>query len=68
MKSKSNVLVFVLIAYGFSWLFWIPEALIAQICGMHLKVLKIFLRSTLGHGVRLLGRLLRLSFTRKVQG
>ena len=30
MKSKNNVLVFLLIAYGFSWLFWIPEALIAQ--------------------------------------
>jgi uncharacterized protein len=30
MKSRSNVLVFVLIAFGFSWLFWIPEALIAQ--------------------------------------
>ena len=24
------MLVFVLIAFGFSWLFWIPEALIAQ--------------------------------------
>mgnify|MGYP002640011637 CR=1 FL=1 len=30
MKKNSNVLVFVLIAYGFSWLFWIPEALIAN--------------------------------------
>ena len=30
MKTKNNVLVFVLIAYGFSWLFWVPEALIAQ--------------------------------------
>jgi membrane protease YdiL (CAAX protease family) len=30
MEKKSNVLVFVLIAFGFSWLFWIPEALIAQ--------------------------------------
>jgi len=30
MKSKNNVLLFILIAYGFSWLFWIPEALIAQ--------------------------------------
>jgi hypothetical protein len=30
MKLKSNVWVFMLIAYGFSWLFWIPEALIAQ--------------------------------------
>ena len=30
MKSKSNVFVFLLIAYGFSWLFWVPEALIAQ--------------------------------------
>jgi membrane protease YdiL (CAAX protease family) len=30
MKSNKNILVFVLIAYGFSWLFWIPEALIAQ--------------------------------------
>lgn len=30
MKKKNNVLVFVLIAFGFSWLFWVPEALIAQ--------------------------------------
>ena len=29
-KQKSNVWVFMLIAYGFSWLFWVPEALIAQ--------------------------------------
>ena len=30
MKKKSNILVFILITFGFSWLFWIPEALIAQ--------------------------------------
>lgn len=30
MKQKNNVLVFVLITFGFSWLFWVPEALIAQ--------------------------------------
>jgi len=30
MKIKSNIWIFILIAYGFSWLFWIPEALIAQ--------------------------------------
>lgn len=30
MKSRSNVWVFMLMAFGFSWLFWIPEALIAQ--------------------------------------
>ena len=30
MKTKSNILVFALIAFGFSWLFWVPEALIAQ--------------------------------------
>ncbi len=30
MKLKSNIWVFILIAYGFSWLFWIPDALIAQ--------------------------------------
>ena len=30
MKTKNNVLVFILIAFGFSWLFWVPEALIAQ--------------------------------------
>jgi len=30
MKSNKNILVFVLIAYGFSWLFWVPEALMAQ--------------------------------------
>ena len=30
MKLKSNVWVFMLIAFGFSWLFWVPEALIAQ--------------------------------------
>lgn len=30
MKLKSNIWVFVLISYGFSWLFWIPDALVAQ--------------------------------------
>lgn len=30
MKQKSNVWIFMLVAYGFSWLFWIPDALIAQ--------------------------------------
>ena len=30
MQSKGNVWVFLLIAYGFSWLFWIPDALVAQ--------------------------------------
>ncbi len=30
MKSKSNVVVFTLITFGFSWMFWIPDALIAQ--------------------------------------
>lgn len=30
MKSKNNLFVFVLITFGFSWLFWVPEALIAQ--------------------------------------
>jgi len=30
MSKKSNVWVFVLVAFGFSWLFWIPNALIAQ--------------------------------------
>ena len=30
MKSRSNVWVFMLLAFGFSWLIWIPEALIAN--------------------------------------
>lgn len=30
MAKRSNIWVFMLIAYGFTWLFWIPEALIAQ--------------------------------------
>lgn len=30
IKQKSNAWVFILVAYGFSWLFWIPDALIAQ--------------------------------------
>jgi membrane protease YdiL (CAAX protease family) len=30
MKTRFNVLVFILIAFGFTWLFWVPEALIAQ--------------------------------------
>jgi membrane protease YdiL (CAAX protease family) len=30
MKQKNNVFVFILITFGFSWLSWIPEALIAQ--------------------------------------
>lgn len=30
MQQINNVLVFTLIAFSFSWLFWIPDALIAQ--------------------------------------
>ena len=30
MSKRSNVWIFLLVAYGFSWLFWIPTALIAQ--------------------------------------
>ena len=30
MKSNHNILVFILITFGFSWLFWVPEALIAR--------------------------------------
>jgi uncharacterized protein len=30
MSSTRRVVVFVLIAYAFSWLFWVPDALIAQ--------------------------------------
>jgi membrane protease YdiL (CAAX protease family) len=30
MNQKNNVLVFILITFGFSWLSWVPEALIAQ--------------------------------------
>jgi membrane protease YdiL (CAAX protease family) len=30
MKLNSSIWVFVLITFGFSWLFWVPDALIAQ--------------------------------------
>jgi len=30
MSSTRRVVIFVLIAYAFSWLFWVPDALIAQ--------------------------------------
>jgi membrane protease YdiL (CAAX protease family) len=30
MSRKNNVWVFMLVTFGFSWLFWIPDALIAQ--------------------------------------
>jgi len=30
MKKNHNIFVFILITFGFSWLFWVPEALIAQ--------------------------------------
>jgi hypothetical protein len=30
MHAKSNVWLFTIIAFGFAWLFWVPEALIAQ--------------------------------------
>jgi uncharacterized protein len=43
MKLKSNVLVFILIAFGFSWLFWIPDALIAQNIWSAPDVIKNFL-------------------------
>jgi len=42
-NRKSNVWIFMLVAYGFSWLFWIPEALIAQGTWNAPEGLKIFL-------------------------
>lgn len=43
MKQENNVWIFMLVAYGFSWLFWIPEALIAQNIWIAPEPLKNFL-------------------------
>ena len=48
MKSKKNVFVFILIAYGFSWLFWVPEALIEQNIWVAPEAVKSILSLNLG--------------------
>jgi membrane protease YdiL (CAAX protease family) len=48
MKSKSNVWVFMLLAYGFSWLFWVPEALIANNLWVAPEIVKSILALNLG--------------------
>ena len=57
MKLKSNVWVFMLITYGFSWLFWIPDALIAQNILSAPEGVMNFLALNLGAWGHLLGRL-----------
>jgi membrane protease YdiL (CAAX protease family) len=48
MKLKSNVWVFMLLAYGFSWLFWVPEALIANNLWVAPEIVKNILALNLG--------------------
>ena len=43
MTKKSSVWIFMLVAFGFSWLFWIPNALIAQNVWQASEGLKNFL-------------------------
>ena len=43
MLKKGNVWIFMLVAFGFSWLFWIPDALIAQNIWQAPEGLKSFL-------------------------
>jgi membrane protease YdiL (CAAX protease family) len=43
MSRKGNVWIFMLVAFGFSWLFWIPDALIAQNIWQAPEGLKSFL-------------------------
>jgi len=43
MSRKGSVWVFMVVAFGFSWLFWIPDALIAQDLWQAPQGLKSFL-------------------------
>ncbi len=68
MKTKNNVLVFVLIAYGFSWLFWVPEALIAQNIWAPPEVVKNILALNLGGWGPLVGAIVTTFIYQKGAG
>lgn len=50
MSRKGNVWVFTFVAFGFTWLFWIPDALIAQNIWQAPEELKNFLAGPLNPG------------------
>lgn len=50
MSRRGNVWVFMFVAFGFTWLFWIPEALIAQDIWQAPEGLKNFLTGPLNLG------------------
>ena len=68
MKLKRNVWVFILIAYGFSWLFWIPDALIAQNILNAPEGVKNFLALNLGAWGPLVGALVTTFIYQKDAG
>jgi len=68
MKLKSNVWVFMLIAYGFSWLFWIPEAMIANKLWVAPEIVKNILALNLGAWGPLIGAILATFIYQKGAG
>lgn len=50
MDKKSNAWVFLLVAYGFTWLFWIPYALIGQNVWQAPEAVRNFLTGPLNPG------------------
>jgi membrane protease YdiL (CAAX protease family) len=50
MSSTRRVVIFVIIAYAFSWLFWVPEALIAQNLWNAPPTIRDFLAGSLNPG------------------
>jgi membrane protease YdiL (CAAX protease family) len=68
MKSSKNILVFVLIAYAFSWLFWVPEALMAQNIWIAPESVKNLLALNLGAWGPLVGAIVTTFIYQKGSG
>jgi membrane protease YdiL (CAAX protease family) len=68
MKQKNNVVVFILITFGFSWLSWVPEALIAQNIWNAPEAVQRFVGLNLGAWGPLVGAILTTLIYQKFAG
>jgi len=68
MKTKYNILTFILITFGFTWLFWVPDALIAQNLWDAPEFVRSFLALNLGAWGPLVGAILTTFIYQKGAG
>jgi hypothetical protein len=68
MKQKYYVLVFILISFGYSWLSWVPEALIAQNLWNAPEAVRRFVGLNLGAWGPLVGAIVTTFIFRRFSG